>query len=358
MLGLFIGACRASPSTSYSSADADVSEAVRPTSDIVAGMPQKLFVAEEGLYALPLADGEQMTVVHGPDGQIPTLFHNGQIYFWGVPSTSPYSAENVYRLTFDDAPLTFPTYDATPEEAGDSLGFYQHTITLEENTLYEPEIQEGEHWFWAYLPAPNTFETSFQADAVVSDVEGMVQVTFYAVTDAPSLSPDHHVRVFINDTLVAEATWDGKGAYTLEGVIPAGVVREGENSVRVELPGDLDVIADILYLNAITLTYPRRFMLGDSPLIFTAPATGAVQVEGVEGTPLLLDLSTTPPSRLEGFQYADQTLTFRAESGRRYALATLEDARAPTRMAPLVLQPDLRAIPGANCSSTTGAHRG
>ncbi len=348
MLGLLIGACRAPSSTPISSSGAVVSETSRPPSDSVAQVPQNLFVAEEGLYTLSLADGEQTAVVHGPEGQMPTLLHNGRLYFWGTPSTSLYSAENVYRLTFDDAPLDFPIYDATPEQADAPLAFYQQTITLEENRLYEPEIREGEHWFWAYLPAPNTFETTFQADAVAPDAEGTVQITFYAVTDAPSLSPDHHVRVFINDTLVAEATWDGKGAYTLEGTIPAGVVRDGENSLRVELPGDLEVIADILYLNAITLTYPRRFVLGDSPLVFTAPSTGVVHVEGVEGTPLVLDLSTTPPSRLDGFQYAARTLTVRVEAGHRYALTTLENARPPTRMAPLALQPDLRAIPGAD----------
>lgn len=344
---LLVNACTASPSTSQSSSNATAQESPQSTSGVVAQTPQKLFLADEGLYAVTLPDAENHAVLHGPDQQAPTLFANGQLYFWGEPSTSPYSAENVYRLTFDGTPLAFPTRDATPNEAT-PLPFYLHTVVLEENELYEPEIQEGEHWFWAYLPAPNTFDTAFQADAVVSDAEGTMRLTFHAVTDAPSLSPDHHVRVFINETLVAEATWDGKGAYTLESPIPAGVVREGENNIRVELPGDLEVIADILYLNAITLTYPRRFVLTESPLTFTAEQAGAVQVEGVEGTPLVLDVSTTPPSRLDGFQHAAQTLTFRVEAGHRYAVATLESARTPTRMVPLALHPDLRTVAGAD----------
>lgn len=342
-------ACRANSSTTETNTVSNTSAPASTGSSagVVTQTPQKLFLAEEGLYVVEIADGEQSAVVQSSDGQIPTLFEQGRLYFWGEPSTSRYSAANVYRLTFDGTPLTFPAQDAAPDTNA-PLPFYLHTVHLEENTLYEPEIQEGDHWFWAYLPAPNTLETTFQAGAVVSEAEGWAELTLHAVTDAPTLSPDHHVRLFINDTLVAEESWDGKGAYTLRGAIPAGTVRDGENSVRVELPGDLEVIADIVYVNAITLAYPRRFVLNEAPLLFTPTQAGVVQVEAVDGTPLVLDLSTAPPSRLEGVQHDGQTLTFRVEANHRYAVATLEKARAPMRITPLAVQPDLRALTGAD----------
>jgi hypothetical protein len=61
----------------------------------------------------------------------------------------------------------------------------------------------------------------------------------------------------VNDVLVGEARWDGKQPLALEGEIPAGVLREGDNRLDLENVGDTAAAHSMVFLDRFEVRYPR-----------------------------------------------------------------------------------------------------
>ncbi len=73
-------------------------------------------------------------------------------------------------------------------------------------------------------------------------------------------SPDHHIVVTINGTLVAEPSWDGKRPQELDVEIWPGVLQEGENLLEIENVGDTGAAYSMVFVDRYAITYPRLMM--------------------------------------------------------------------------------------------------
>jgi hypothetical protein len=113
-------------------------------------------------------------------------------------------------------------------------------------------------WQWEMLfaPATKTVPFSVSALATVSD-PARLTVWLQGGSDLPT-SPDHHVRLFVNSTFVAETSWNAKRPRRLDADIPPGVLREGENVLEIENVGDTEASYSMVFLDKIELHYPRR----------------------------------------------------------------------------------------------------
>jgi len=170
------------------------------------------------------------------------------------------------------------------EEEGPELQLpnnaYAHRISLEENLLYLPQVEAGEHWYWEMLPAPSSneypFYIDFLPDILTPDQSASVRIAMYGSTEALDVDPDHHLEVLVNGQPAADEWWDGKGRLMIEGRFPANILRNGENTLTITAPGDTGVAADIYHIDWINIFHPRKYAAIDDQLTFTAPGDQAV----------------------------------------------------------------------------------
>ena len=220
------------------------------------------------------------------------------INFYGEASSSVYSRYRIYWLgdkgaldhflltQWQDRPVTDDL--ASPQLTGPSpenLGKDTILVTLdaEQNSLYVPQVDNGDHWFWVSLPAPGEQELSFSVNHIAQGPASL-RLEVWGVTESAK-NPDHHLRINVNGETIADQTWDGRGWYTIEAKFDTDLLREGENILKVDALGDTGAAADVTYIDRFEIDYARQavleadqieFRLDDSPLSFSG--TGRVSI--------------------------------------------------------------------------------
>lgn len=277
---------------------------------------------------------------------------DAEITFYGRPRASRYGRTNVYWLRWADegtarggpaAPRAVSTGQGQPQEA------FEATLSLEKGVHYLSQMPDGDdHWLWQPIYAPATFTVPFSLPGWAG-AAGQVKVRLWANTQDPSANPDHHALLRINGQRVADETWDGQGWHVIEASLPAAALKEQDNELLIESPGDTDAVVDVVYLDRVDLSYPRRLEALDDHLYFTAWTGQPVAVSGFQDADILLWDVTDPAAAqpLSGFEVDGNTLRFldSGQGGLRSYVATTRAAR----LSPLTVQPpagrDLRQNP-------------
>ena len=319
----------------------------------------KIYVSQEGIYQIQQVDLEQIgfdlravdplrfqLTLRGVEQPlwVSQADHEFVLLFYAAGSSSFYSQENVYwlKLLPEQADLTYAWEAAAALDsvAAASENAYQATKRWEENNLYHPQVTEGEHWFWASISSGQEQEFAGELANVASG-PGYLKVELWAGTE-DAITPDHHVRVAINDQVVIDETWDGIGWHTLEMELPAGIVKEGGNQVRVELPGDTGASAETSLVNWVALGYQRYPVARDDTLVFDG-AQKPLLIAGVKGSLAVFDITLTEDAQLVGFLQSEGQVGFQGQVGQRYLVVGPDGYREPVRILPAQLFPDLRA---------------
>lgn len=302
----------------------------------------KFFVSADGLYhigaaqlrgagaALDEIDPATLQLFRG-DREAPIRVTGDQkdfaIEFYGQASDSPYSAFNVYWLTWGAQRgkrmrevSVFPASD-TPQRT------FQNTLRVTQPTLYVPQAGAEAHWFWQSLSAPMTTTIPITLAAALGAPARMRVDLWGSTQDA--VAPDHHVAVLFNDTRVADETWDGQGAHVVEAAIPQGVLRVGANTLRLIAPGDTRANADVVLLRSIEITYTRALTARDDALTFEV-GPGDYRIEGFsqDGVGLFDITNPDDPGRVVNARSIAGALTFQSDAPRRW-LAIAPGARQP-----------------------------
>lgn len=259
------------------------------------------------------------------------------IEFYGQASDSPYSAFNVYWLIWGETKGKRMPERAAAPPVGNPQETFQDSVFLTKPTLFIPQLGETEtHWFWQALTAPAT--TTITATLpVATAASAELRADFWGSTKDPA-EPDHHLRLFVNDTPIADQAWDGQGARVIHANIPPGILRDGDNFIRIVAPGDTRAQADIVLLNSITLTYTRTFSARGNTFTF----------EGRRGTFRITDFNeeaidlfdiTDPaqPVHYTNLTIAGRTLAFHADSDtpRRWLAVTPGGRKTVARILPM-----------------------
>ena len=307
----------------------------------------KLLAADEGILSVEPAelgwgdvDRATLQVKHDGTAQ-PTWIDGDTVRFYAPISPTRYMSETVFWLERGDQPgPRISEQAAAPRGDLGLLNHYTATLHLEENHVYSPQVKDGDHWFWAQLPAPMTRTVPFTLTALV-DGPAHLAIDVWASTEAPTPA-DHLYRIALNDHLLGEFPWDGQGPHTIEADVPAGVLREGANTATLILPGVKDVTADVTFLNWLELHYPRAFAAQDDRLVFDSPG-GLQQLSGFSGPIDVFDV--TRPDRITRARLKADAI-FAGEAGHRYwAVGPLGYRSGRSEAAQLT--PDLRAANNA-----------
>jgi Peptidase family C25/Concanavalin A-like lectin/glucanases superfamily len=233
-----------------------------------------------------------------------------------------YGEEAVFELEYPvSRGARMSVSDASPTGGGSSTGFYLRRDEHEENHIYQAALLEAEDpWLWDVLMAPGTKEYGFEVNALAGVSEpGRLGLWLQGGSDFP-VSPDHHVVVRVNGTVVGELSWDGKLPQKLDVELGPGVLREGGNTLEIENVGDTGAAYSMVFLDRYAVTYPRVSKAEEGELEGTWTRSGTGEVSGVSWGASLLDTTEgQPPVWLSGTSWAEgNALRFRAEGEHRY----------------------------------------
>lgn len=322
----------------------------------------KIYVTEEGIYELTAASleaaGFSLTGLEGSQFQLsfqgrsqPVWVSGGGkelvLRFYGQVSRSPYTRQNVYWLAAGEAALPVVDVPLDTEPASDLGGevsmalpsaTYLETARLEQNILYNPQVEAGENWLWFSIPAPKTETVEANLQALAGG-PGRLRLMLWASTQAEQ-NPDHHVCLRVNGQPVVDETWDGKGRRLIQAALPAGVLVEGSNRIEIEMPGDTGVVADITFVDWLEIDYPRRLAAEADRLGFDSPG-GVHMLEGLSEPAVVYDV--TIPEAAAPLSTGDLPgYSFHGQAGHRYWAVGPQGYRTPERLALAITSPDLR----------------
>ncbi len=333
--------------------------------------PIKITTGQEGLYAIDFkqlaALGLDLAQAGSPDltltnlGQ-PRPFWVGRelkrLYFYAETSKNRYSQENVYLLS----PVSQPEATSSPSQVVsaaetvqlptlDSLpaGAFAARFHVEDNLVYNPMAELGDHWLWAIVPATHQQLVDVELKHILPGA-AKLSILVWGSTESP-VSPDHHLIVRVNRKQAADVSWDGKGTHLIEAELPPGLLQEGRNTVELDLPGDTGAVADTLYLDWLEIVAPRRFQAEADRLYFVSPG-GELNLEGFTQPVMLADVTDPGAAQLvdDGLgthSSSAGSIIFKSQAGRAYWAAGANGFLAPTRVELLQDSPDLRSADNA-----------
>jgi Peptidase family C25 len=254
---------------------------------------------------------------------------------------NPNGNEAVYELTRQAGGLRMNTASASP--SGTSASFYWRRLTWEQNKTYQAGLLDApDLWLWEALISPVTKSYPFSIDQLVStSATARLSVHLQGGSDFEA-DPDHHIRISVNGTPLAEASWNGMLPKTIEADVTPGVLLEGQNTLQIENVGDTRAAYSLVFLDRFSLSYPRALSAVAGVFDGTASESGSLQVTGFETGSAVLDTTGASPVWLTGAWPGTGSLTFRAETGRSYL------AVSPAAL----LRPEVKAIPNGTLRST------
>jgi uncharacterized repeat protein (TIGR01451 family) len=200
------------------------------------------------------------------------------ILFYGRPITnSRYTDHEVYWLTYGgDAGLRMAQRDGTPHGTAPVPPSFSTTEHLEENVFYRPQMpwfSDHDHWWWTYTYPEGAIYTQdfvFPSHPLAPELyEAQARMRLFSWTRDGGVNPDHHIRVYLNDVLVDELWWDGRMELTPTFAFSSTLLQEGENTVRVEAPGDTGAFAHFNIYDWVELEQRRLFQAEENQIAWT-----------------------------------------------------------------------------------------
>jgi len=246
---------------------------------------------------------------------------------------NPYGNEAVFELALKAKGDSMPLLRS--DLLGPELSSYQNTRTFEENHLFQGRLTTApDIWLWDQLLAPTTHAYPFELSDLAAG-NARLSVWMQGTTDLP-VDPDHHLRVFLNGTLLDDLFLDGELDWQGDYELLPGLLLEGENTLEIENVGDTGAAYSQVMLSRFQLSYPRRTVVQDGALegVFDA---GTAQISGLTGNAFVLD-TTDSPLWLKNLELGDGTVRFQAEENHRYLVADSTGLLAPEIREPLPLQ--------------------
>ncbi len=219
-------------------------------------------------------------IVGGDDGR----FDPGdEIRFYGEAATGIYTDVNVYWLTCGEIEgKRMQQVNGAPASAPEITKF-RETLHREENHIYVSSLPRGEgkdHWFWTFYRVASSgsiLTRTFTADIACpasGSYTATLSVDLQGGRDNHNISPDHHLRMFVNGTPVGDAIWDGASTYVGTFPFPQSLLHPGSNEIKMAAPGDMGSAQEDGYINWFEIGYVRNMEAQDDEIAFTVPGDG------------------------------------------------------------------------------------
>ena len=253
---------------------------------------------------------------------VPSRFGpDSRLYFVAEGAHSnPYGNEAVYELGFGRAGIRMEASANTPD--GASLEYYWKTLEREEAHLYQPALLEApDLWLWDAVLSPERKSFPFTVSELANGGgPATLQLWLQGASDFEA-SPDHHVRVLVNDVFVAESSWDGKSPRRVEGELPPALLHDGTNTLTLDNLGDTGAAYSMVMLDKFAVRYPRRLVAENGALEGSFDASGSAEAAGLSSAHIV-DVTGAP-------RWLGSSSRFRVEAEHRYLVTDTEHPYRP-----------------------------
>jgi len=264
----------------------------------------RIKVREEGMYRLTRAELQAAGLpVDALDPRTLQLYYLGSeaaievtsdangwdaIVFYAEAVASKYTTDNVYWLTYGRANgLRMAQREVAPGAAAPQE-YYAAERHLETNVYYmrgAPGDDDLERFVWDYVYAPSKpdWTHTFSLLAPYAGAySARLTVALMGGSQSAAIDPDHHARVYLNEALVGDVTWDGANWNVSTFDVPQGLLVAGNNTIRVFCPNDMGLSYDVVYVDWVELQFASTFV-ADGDILYSAtvgPAASKYQVTG------------------------------------------------------------------------------
>lgn len=325
----------------------------------------KVFVEEDGIYALSYADLIEVGLDLGTvdpstirllsQGQDVPIAVTGQetestVLFYGTAKASPYSRQNVYWLSVGgDEGRRMGERAVSSASCSAPADSFLDTVHWEEDAFYVAKVPAGAgHWYGHKLIAPESSTVGVSLPHLAAG-DGVLRLSLLGYT-SDAVDPDHHLRIHFNDCAVGEALWDGQGPHAIEATLPHSCLQDGENLLTVEAPGDTGAQVDIVLVDWVEVDYQRLFVAEDDRLEFLGQS-GRHSLTGFTdeqiwlfdiSDPLNVVLIGGPAVEGRGQEYSVSFLD-EEPRGHRYVAVSQAGFKSPAGITAVTEMPDLRS---------------
>ncbi len=197
------------------------------------------------------------------------------VYFLGeATADNLYTTTSVYRLSVSSRARSIlrPVYAGAG--ANPPMTAAPETLLHNPNRGYDMTSAHTDPWYAKRIVRVNAplvgADESFNVpDRSPNSLGERIEVGIWGGTNFPA-SPDHSVRLLLNGTEIAQRQFDGLSYQLIAVDLPAGLLLDGSNLLRLELVADTGVFADVVYLDSIKVSYLRDLKATDNRLAFVA----------------------------------------------------------------------------------------
>jgi uncharacterized repeat protein (TIGR01451 family) len=233
----------------------------------------------------------------GPGGFGP----QAAVEFYGTGIDTFYSDKRVYWLVAGNQPGLRISQQGY-ESGGQQPQSFLRTVLLNQRTTYFAALlkENTDNFFGALVsstPVDQVLNAANIASSAISDAS--LRVVLQGVTEAQA----HDVTITMNGSTLGELNFNGQSEGSITLRVPAGVLRQGANSVTLTAQNGEN---DLSLVDFITLTYSHTYTAESDSLKFTAEAGDHVVVNGFQQEPTTLVDITNPAQPIE---LAAQVLT-------------------------------------------------
>lgn len=241
-----------------------------------------------------------------------TFGPGGYLEFLGSPvEGSLYTRTRRYSLIASAPFRRVKVRDGSPGE-GVTLPSYKAEATVEKDLVYSIASPNGDPFFEAPILAQSGVTERDFAIAVdaLAGGQATLHVDLWGVTNWPGEALDHHIELWLNGSFLAEEHFDGLVSRSYDLPLPAGLLLEGQNRLRVRVMGDTGFAFDLVHVDGYGIRYPRRFEARGGSLSFPASA-GTMEVDGLPSPDVTVALQSGE-LRLSGVMVEPSPLGYRA----------------------------------------------
>ena len=196
------------------------------------------------------------------------------VEFLGQAYENLYTDHNVYDLDLMSSSGTsqMPQQNAGPK-GRDFAQYYMYTERREQNNIYNfTSPLKGDPWqdtqqLAVHSQSVRDFSLPATDVAAVPGTSATITAQLVGGLDYLDDDADHHAYLYFDGASVGEDWFDGLSARTISAQIPSDQV-SSQNTVETYVPADTKNGIDLIYVESLELTYPRKFTAIDDRLMF------------------------------------------------------------------------------------------
>lgn len=197
----------------------------------------------------------------------------GFIEFYGEALDTLYTDTNIYTVQVSGAPANrIPAKDSSVQPGAVPPASYPETLVVNNQRAYVTSALGADPWYDTALQVSKTARSwsfTFQVNGLAPAPGSESLNLLVWGMNVSAVKPNHHMLVYLNGVLVGNELFDGIVEKSLEIALPAGVLKEGANTLRFTLPADTGATSDVIVLDRYGASYQRSFMAQDGRLRFT-----------------------------------------------------------------------------------------